>query len=36
MDIHDVGCGRVDWIDLAEDMNRWRALVNAVTNFRVP
>jgi hypothetical protein len=28
--------GAVDWIDLAQDRNRWRALVNAVMNLRVP
>jgi hypothetical protein len=30
------GRGRADWMDLAKDMNRWRALVNAVMNLRVP
>jgi hypothetical protein len=32
----EVGWGDVDWIDLAQDRNRWRALVNSVLNLRVP
>ena len=36
MDIRKVGCGGVDWIDLAQDRNRWQALVNAVINLQVP
>jgi hypothetical protein len=35
-DIGEVGRGNVDWIVLANDRNRWRALVNSVLNFRVP
>jgi hypothetical protein len=33
--IKDVGCEGMDWIDVAQNMDRWRALVNAVVNFRV-
>jgi hypothetical protein len=36
MDLVEVGWGDVDWIGLAEDRNRWRTLVNAVMNLRVP
>jgi hypothetical protein len=35
-DIGEVRWGDVDWIGLAQDRNRWRALVSAVLNFRVP
>jgi len=36
MDLQEVGCGGMDWFNLAHDRDRWRELVNAVTNPRVP
>jgi hypothetical protein len=36
MDLVETGWGDVDWIDLAQDTDRWRALVNMVINLQVP
>jgi hypothetical protein len=36
MDLREIGFGNVDWINWAQDRDRWRALVNTVMNLRVP
>ena len=36
MDLQEVGCEYVDWIGLAQDRDKWRTLVSAVMNLRVP
>jgi hypothetical protein len=35
MDLRDIGWGGMDWIDLAQDRDQWRALVNMVINLRI-
>jgi hypothetical protein len=36
MDVREIRCGDIDWIDLAQDRDQWNALVNTVMNLRIP
>jgi hypothetical protein len=36
MDLRDIGLGSMDWIDVSQDRDQWRVLVNAIMNLRIP
>jgi hypothetical protein len=36
MDLKEIGSGAMNWIDLAQDRDQWRALVNTIMNLRIP
>jgi hypothetical protein len=36
MHVREIGCGGMDWIDLAQDRDHWKTLVNAIMNLQVP